>query len=129
MRSGVRFALDLMWVGLSPLAAMYIRDNLIVSVPRLQEVIPYALLCVFAAAIVFAVARVHRTMWRYISLSDAFQLMAAVTIALLLALLASFTLNRLEGIPRSLPLITTSSKKSYSICYPTRLSSPLTAGA
>ena len=67
--------------------------------------IPYACVCRVSAAIVFTVARLHQTVWRYTSLLDVLHLIAAVTIVLLLALLAGFVFNRLEDVARSVPAI------------------------
>src|SRR5262245_1098747 len=44
-------------------------------------------------------------MWRYTSLTDILNIIAAATVILLVALSASFYLNRMENIARSLPLI------------------------
>ena len=96
-RSYARLAIDLTWVALSAFIALIIRDNFVLSVPRLQEIIPYALLCVVSAAVVFSAARLHRTLWRYISLTDVLPVTAAVTVALLVALLGDFILDRLEA--------------------------------
>jgi lipopolysaccharide/colanic/teichoic acid biosynthesis glycosyltransferase len=104
-RSYARLAIDLTWVFLSPFAALFIRQNFVVSVARLYDVVPYMLMCVFSAAIVFSLAGLHRTLWRYTSLPDVLRLVSAVTIAVLLAVLGAFTVTRLEGVARSLPLI------------------------
>jgi lipopolysaccharide/colanic/teichoic acid biosynthesis glycosyltransferase len=105
VRGYARLALDLIWVGLSAFLAITIRENFQPSSEKLQGVVLYALLCVVSAAIVFSIARIHRTLWRYISLVDLLHLMAGVTVALLLALLGSFVIDRLEGVARSLPVI------------------------
>jgi lipopolysaccharide/colanic/teichoic acid biosynthesis glycosyltransferase len=97
-------AVDLIWVALSVFLALIIRDNFNLSVPRLQGILPYALICVLSAAVVFSAARLHRTLWRYVSLTDVLHLIAAVTIALLLALLGGFVFDRLEGVARSVPV-------------------------
>src|SRR5262245_29074836 len=105
MRGHARLAIDLTWVALSSFIALIIRDNFVVSAPRLEAIIPYAALCVVSAALVFSIAGLHRTLWRYISLPDILRLIASVTAALLLALLAEFILHRLDAIARSLPVI------------------------
>jgi lipopolysaccharide/colanic/teichoic acid biosynthesis glycosyltransferase len=105
MRNYLRLAIDLAWAGLAALLAALIRDNLVFSVGRLQEFIPYALISVASAAVVFTLARLHRTMWRYTSLPDVVHLVTAVTIALILGLIVSFALNRLDDVPRSVPVI------------------------
>jgi lipopolysaccharide/colanic/teichoic acid biosynthesis glycosyltransferase len=100
-----RFAVDLILVAASAYLALFIRDNFDPSNARLQGLVWYSLLCTFCAAIVFSAARLNRALWRYVSLRDILHLIAAVTVALLLALLATFTFNRLDGVPRSLPVI------------------------
>jgi len=104
-RSYARLAVDLTWVALSAFIALFIRDNFVLWAPKVQGILLYALFCMVSAAIVFSAARLHRTLWRYVSLVDVLRLIAAVTIVLLLALLADFILNRLEGVARSLPVI------------------------
>lgn len=105
MRKHIRFGIDLTLVGLSPFLALFIRDNFASTVERLQGVIPYALLCIIAAAIVTMITRLHQRLWRYTSLTDALHLIAASSAVLLIALSASFVLNRSEGVARSLPAI------------------------
>ena len=104
-RQWCRLGIDLALVAVSAYAALIIRDNFVPSAPRLQAIVPYSLLCILSATIVFNASRLNRALWRYVSLKDILKLIAAVTIALLLALLGAFTLNRLEGVPRSLPVI------------------------
>jgi lipopolysaccharide/colanic/teichoic acid biosynthesis glycosyltransferase len=60
---------------------------------------------VVSAAAIFVAMRLHRAFWRYVSLVDVLRIIGAVLIALLLALLGAFVFNRLEGVPRSLPVI------------------------
>ena len=105
VRSYIRLAVDLTWVALTAFVAVLIRDNFIPYAPRLQAIVPYALVSVVVGAIVFPVARLNRTLWRYTSLVDVLHIMAAVTVVLLVALFASFHFNRLENIARSLPVI------------------------
>jgi len=105
MRTFLRLGIDLAWVALSAVLALLIRDNFVLSVPRLQAIIPYIVVCVASAAVVFTVWRLHRTVWRYTSLLDVLHLIAAATIALLLALLAAFAFNRLEDVARAVPVI------------------------
>ena len=104
-RSQARLAIDLTMVALSVFLALVIRDNLALSVPRLLGILPYMAFCVLSSAIIFSAARLHHTLWRYVSLIDVLRLIAAVTVALLLALLGDFVVNRLEGVARSVPLI------------------------
>jgi len=104
-RSYARFVIDLTCVALSPLLALLIRDNFDTSVLRLQALAPYAVISILVAAVVFAVAQLPRSLWRYTSLADILHLIAIATVVLLVALAASFYLNRMENIARSLPVI------------------------
>jgi lipopolysaccharide/colanic/teichoic acid biosynthesis glycosyltransferase len=104
-RNYARFAIDLTCVALSPLIALLIRDNFDTSILRLQALVPYAVICILVAAVVFVVARLPRLIWRYTSLIDVLHLIAVATVVLLLGLAASFYLNRMENIARSLPVI------------------------
>jgi lipopolysaccharide/colanic/teichoic acid biosynthesis glycosyltransferase len=97
--------IDLIWVALSPFAALFLRDNFDPAAYKFLLLIPYALICLLAAGITFGVAGLHQRLWRYAGLTDVVRIMVAVTAAILLALFVSFALNRLEGVARSLPVI------------------------
>src|SRR5262245_27672254 len=103
VRSFARLAVDLAFLGITAFLAVLVRDNFIPFLPRLQAIVPYVLVSLVSGGIVFTVARLHRTLWRYTSLVDVLRLMAAVTIVLLLTLFASFHFSRLENIARSVP--------------------------
>ena len=104
-RRYARQAIDLTWVALSAPLALVIRDNFALWPHRVDGLIPYALVCIVSAAIVFRAAGLQHTLWRYVSLTDVLHVIAAVTVTLLLALLAVFIWNRLEGVPRAVPVI------------------------
>jgi lipopolysaccharide/colanic/teichoic acid biosynthesis glycosyltransferase len=105
MRKYIRLGVDFAWVGLSPFLAVFVRENFAPSVEKLQGVIGYALICVVAAAVVIAILQLHQRLWRYTSLVEVLNLMAAASAILVIAISASFVLTRLEGVPRSLPAI------------------------
>ena len=104
-RSYARYLIDLTCVALSPVIALLIRDNFDTSILRVQALAPYAVICLLVAAVAFVVARLPRSVWRYTSLHDILYLIAVATVVLLAALAASFYLNRMENIARSLPVI------------------------
>ena len=104
-RTCARFVIDLTCVALSPLIALLIRDNFDTSILRLQALVPYVVICILVATLVFVVARLPRALWRYTSLIDILHLIAVALVVLLVALAASFYLNRMQNIARSLPVI------------------------
>ena len=59
VRSYIRLAVDLTWVVLTAFVALLIRDNFIPYAPRLEAIVPYALVSVIVGAIVFLVARLQ----------------------------------------------------------------------
>ena len=65
----------------------------------------YAGLSFAIAVVVFPLAGLNRTLWRYTSLAELGRLQLAVTVTVLLALLATFAQTRLIDISRSLPLL------------------------
>ncbi len=70
-------------------------DNLILS----------ALLCSSVSFGIFYVMKLYRGLWRYASTPDLIAIIKSVTVATLLFYLTLFLVNRLEGIPRSVPFI------------------------
>jgi lipopolysaccharide/colanic/teichoic acid biosynthesis glycosyltransferase len=98
-------AMDLAVVGLSPFLALLLRDNFVLVWPHFVAIAPYAVISFTFSVVVFAVAWPQKTLWRSTSLPDVLHILGAMTVALLLALFASFTASRLEGVARSVPLI------------------------
>ena len=104
-RKYLLLAIDLFWVALSPFAALFLRDNFVPRAEQFEAAILYAWMGLVIATVVFPVAGLNRTLWRYTSLADLMRLQLAVTVTVLLALLATFTQTRLLDISRSLPLL------------------------
>jgi lipopolysaccharide/colanic/teichoic acid biosynthesis glycosyltransferase len=98
-------AVDLAWVALSAILAVFIRDNFVPWEQHLDAVTAYAAIAVAISAIVFSIAAIHKPLWQYTSLPDVIRILTAVTVALLLAVFISFIASRLEGVPRSIPVI------------------------
>ena len=105
MRKYFLLSADLSWAFASAFMAVFIRDNLEVSLHRMASVVPLAGVTLIVAAIVFVAFGLHRSVWRYASLPDLMRIMTAVTVTILIVLFVGFAHNRLEGIARSIPLI------------------------
>ncbi|MDE3059434.1 MAG: polysaccharide biosynthesis protein [Pseudomonadota bacterium] len=54
---------------------------------------------------VFVMMRLYRGLWRYASMQDMLAIVKAVTLSILVFALVMFTVNRLEGVPRSVLFI------------------------
>jgi len=105
MRHYLALTVDLIWVALSAVAAVYIRDNFVPYDSHLAAIIPYAAIAVATCAVIFVMSGLNRTLWQYTELPDVLRLTLVVTVALLSAVFISFAASRLEGVARSVPLI------------------------
>src|SRR5262252_2997509 len=105
-RSGSRIYLsiwDLFWALVSPILALHLRD---VDVNADWSVIAnYWVLSAGFAILAFFAFRLQDGMTRYFSVHEALDIAEAVLFAELMTFAVLFTLTRLDGIPRSIPLI------------------------
>jgi lipopolysaccharide/colanic/teichoic acid biosynthesis glycosyltransferase len=103
----VRFsAFDVLWALISPLLALWIRNAPIMS--SLEGWQPVALYCAIAfvsSLVAFLVFRTRDGMTHLFSVNEALEVTKAVLLSEFFTCLALFSLTRLEGIPRSTPLI------------------------
>jgi lipopolysaccharide/colanic/teichoic acid biosynthesis glycosyltransferase len=70
----------------------------------LEILMPYTFVSLGCAFVVFLLAGLDRTPWRYSSVADHLQVIVLTVLAILLALVLTFALNRLEPVARSLPV-------------------------
>lgn len=68
-------------------------------------IVPGTLMFTAICIIVFVMMRLYRGLWRYASLPDLVALTRAISIAVAAFTILMFVMTRLEGIPRSLPVI------------------------
>src|SRR4029453_9242208 len=69
------------------------------------KLMPYVLISICCTFVVFLAGGVDRTPWRYSSVADHLQVIILSVLAILLALVVTFALNRLEPVARSLPVV------------------------
>jgi len=96
---------DVVWAGLSPFAALYLRNALVLSEDSVLPAGAFCAVSLFASLVACAIFRLHIGIPRYFSFHDAVDLAKAVVFAELVTCVALFTLNRLDGVPRSTPII------------------------
>jgi lipopolysaccharide/colanic/teichoic acid biosynthesis glycosyltransferase len=102
----VRFStFDLFWAATSPLLALYLRDAYILSSKGAQITLLYCGLSLACSMVAFLMFRLSAGVSRYFSVHDALNVVKAAVTAGLLSSLVLFTFNRLDGIPRSTPLL------------------------
>ena len=105
VRKSLLLSYDLLWVAVSPFLALALRHNLQLPIEQSVQLLSYTGLLVATAAVVFVVAGLHRHLWHAATFSDLLRIMVAVSAVLAIALVLTFTLNRLDSVARSVPVI------------------------
>jgi FlaA1/EpsC-like NDP-sugar epimerase len=96
---------DVAWACISPLLALYVRDANIFLYGDPATIGLYVLVCAGFSLVAFLVFRVGDGVTSYFSVCDALDVSKAVVFAELMTCAVLFSLTRLEGIPRSTPII------------------------
>jgi lipopolysaccharide/colanic/teichoic acid biosynthesis glycosyltransferase len=97
---------DITWIFVSPVLALYLSNAYVVSSPAGAEtVILYCAVSAASSAVAFLIFRFQDCLPRYFSVFDALEVSKAVVTAELMTCIALFSLTRLDGIPRSAPII------------------------
>jgi lipopolysaccharide/colanic/teichoic acid biosynthesis glycosyltransferase len=105
LRRFILISADLLFVALATAIAIWLRANLDPIEIALTALIPYVLISHSCAAVVFLVGGLDRTPWRYSTVADHFQIIVLTVLVILLAVVVTFVMNRLEGVARSLPVL------------------------
>jgi lipopolysaccharide/colanic/teichoic acid biosynthesis glycosyltransferase len=96
---------DVFWGAAAPLLALYLRGTYLLSAQGTESVVFYCGLSFVFALISFLALRVGDGIPRHLSLHDAFNILKATVAAALATTVVLFSLTRLEGIPRSIPVL------------------------
>lgn len=105
MRRFHALALELVLIALASVAALVLRDNFEVTGDRWIAFLPYLCFTLVASAAAFPLLGTHRAVWRYTTMVDSLRVAAATTAALIGAVALGFSYNRMEGLPRALPIL------------------------
>lgn len=104
-RSFAVLAVDVALIALSTVVALLLRDNLVVSLARVQGILPYLGMTVLAALIVLPLLGITRSVWRFSAMTDYLHMLAAVMLIVGVAVGCGFAFNRMDAVPRSLPIL------------------------
>jgi len=96
---------DIVWAALAPYYALTIREAYILSYDGMEVALLYCLISFTFSLLAFAVFRLRDGMARYFSVHDAVEIAKAVFVGELMTCMTLFTFTRLDGIPRSTPII------------------------
>jgi lipopolysaccharide/colanic/teichoic acid biosynthesis glycosyltransferase len=97
--------IDLALIASASVAAFVIRDNFIPTAARFWTSLPYVALTLAAAIVIIPLFRLNRSVWRFSSLVDYLFVVGASATIVFAAVMLSFAINRLDGVPRSVPVI------------------------
>ena len=97
-------SLDLLLVASATVVAVTLRGYFDSVWTSLIILTPYIVISVGCAFVVFLVAGLDRTPWRYTAVGDYFQIVVLTVLAIVLALVLTFAFNRLGPVARSLPV-------------------------
>jgi lipopolysaccharide/colanic/teichoic acid biosynthesis glycosyltransferase len=99
-------ATDLSLVALATVFALVLRDNFEITLDQWMALIfCYLPVSLANAGAVFIAGRLDRGLWRHSSIVDYLHIVTLTTVAVLLSVGLAFAINRLDGIPRSLPIL------------------------
>ena len=105
-KAHIHFSLfDLVLAAAAPVAALYLRNAQILNPFAADQVLAYVGISFVAALFGFAAFRVHRSIPGYFSVHDVLALAKAVLVAELVICAVMFGVTRLDGVPRSVPVI------------------------
>jgi len=96
---------DTLWIAAAPFLALYLRNGELAPHGGWEAVILYWLITTGFCLFAIFVFRIPERMTRYFSVKDGFDIYKAVASAELVSCVVLFTLTRLDGVPRSIPLI------------------------
>lgn len=103
-----RFALficDLVAIALAAIGAHLVRENFESSVEDILALLPYVITTLLIGASSLVLFGLHRGVWRLSALSDYLRVCAVSVFIVALAMAVGFLGNRLQNIPRALPVI------------------------
>ena len=105
MRQLKQLALDLALIALATLAAVWLRDNLVISAAQIEKVLPYLAGTLASALIILPALGINRTMWRFSAAADYKRLLMGCVAIVSIAVMIGFAVDRNEDIARSLPIM------------------------
>lgn len=97
--------LDLAWATLAPPLALLLRDAHFLAPQRADTVALYSLVSLLCAAASFMAFRIRDGISSHFSIQDAIDVVKAAALSQLLVVMVLFSATRLDGVPRSTPLI------------------------
>jgi FlaA1/EpsC-like NDP-sugar epimerase len=105
MKRVALLSLDLLLIACATILALLLRDNFVFSELHFQAILPYLTVTLISGGVVFSTAGVSWSVWRFSALNDYLKLVGTSVITVLIALGISFSMTRLEGVSRTVPVL------------------------
>jgi len=105
MRQWQLFFIELALIALATVFACVLRDNLEISATHLWALEPYLLLTLAIAIVVLPVLGTQRAVWQFSAIVDYLRILVATVTIVGGAVAFGFAFNRLDGVPRALPIL------------------------
>jgi lipopolysaccharide/colanic/teichoic acid biosynthesis glycosyltransferase len=105
MNRATSLLIDLCLIAFATLSALVLRENFDVSLGEVQSLLPYLGATLLSAAPVLSAFGLDRSIWHLTTMSDYVRVLAAALVTVLVAVALGFSINRLEGVARSLPIL------------------------
>lgn len=97
---------DFFWALFTPMLALYVSDAYVIYTSNgLPTVALYSFVTFFVSVLALLIFRVHDGVERYFSVHDAIAVCKAVIASELVSYMVLFSATRLEGVPRSAPIL------------------------
>ncbi|MEM7774277.1 MAG: sugar transferase [Pseudomonadota bacterium] len=96
---------DVLLISAASLLALVLRDNFSTSAEKLFGFFPYLVATIVAGLIVIPACGLDRSIWRFSSANDYWRIVVAVVTVVMIAVVITFSINRLDGVARSLPIL------------------------
>lgn len=100
---------DIFWAGAAPFIALALRDPVLLEIPGFPRELPptyqYALVTIACSILAFLLFKVNDGMTHFFSVHDVLAVCGAVAVTVASSSAILFFLTRMEGVPRSTPLI------------------------
>ena len=101
------FLVNILLVVVATFTAFVLRDNLEFHADNLPDILPYLLITTCVAGCVFLASGAWRAVWRFSAAPDYFKMLTASATIVSLTVILSFSVNRMSGVARAIPILQT----------------------
>jgi len=105
MNRATSLSIDLCLIAFATLSALVLRENFDVSLGKVQSLLPYLGASLLIAAPVLSAFGLDRSIWYLTTMPDYVRVLAATLVTVIVAVALGFSVNRLDGVARSLPVL------------------------